>query len=169
MKRLVLLIILSGILLPFLSTASAQCINNGICSPDEKLLGCNDCSFGNVCVNDNRCTSVELQAGCSDCSATPVAQCINDNVCSDSERTLGNCADCQDKGISTGLILLVGGIASMVNPLNFIFSAPLFAMIGISALMLIMIRIRWKLSKIEGITFLSIYFIFIGILILINI
>ena len=103
MKRLVLLIMLSSLVL-------AQCIDNGICSTDEKLLGCSDCSFDNVCVTDGKCTSVELQAGCADCSATQVSQCIEDSICSEAERTLGNCADCQDKGLSTGLVLLVGGI-----------------------------------------------------------
>ena len=107
MKRLFVLILLSTMLV---APVLAQCIDNGICEPEEKALGCSDCSFGNVCVNDGVCTSVEYAAGCADCSASHVAKCTNDNVCTAEERSLGNCADCQQKGISTGLLLLVGGI-----------------------------------------------------------
>ena len=103
MRRLVLLLIIA-------SLALAQCTNNGICEPEEKGLGCDDCSFGSVCVDDGKCTSVEKEAGCSDCSTKKVAKCIDDGVCSDEERTLGDCGDCRPKGIDTGLLLLAGGV-----------------------------------------------------------
>lgn len=125
MRRLLLLILLSGLVL-------AQCIDNGICEPEEKLLGCGDCSFGNVCANDGQCTAVELQAGCDDCSGTRVIQCIDDGVCTDEERDLGNCTDCQSKGVSTGLVLLVGGIGLVGLIVVFIIAAIAMVLFGMN-------------------------------------
>lgn len=103
MKRLFVLVLL-------ISTVFAQCIDNGICTDEEKSLNCPDCTFDSVCVDDGKCTNVEFKAGCGDCSQTKVLKCINNGVCSDEEKSIGNCSDCQPKTPSTGLLILAGAI-----------------------------------------------------------
>jgi len=121
------LFVLALLIITLIAPVLAQCIDNGICEPEEKALGCSDCLFGNVCVNDGTCTSAELAANCSDCSATHVAKCTNNNICTAEERSLGNCADCQQTGVSTGLLLLVGGIGIIGFMVIFVVTAIIIA------------------------------------------
>jgi hypothetical protein len=72
MRRFLAALVLSLFLV---SVASAACVDNGVCSPDEVTLGCADCTFGvddSVCVDDGACTYAEKQAGCDDCRAKRV-------------------------------------------------------------------------------------------------
>jgi len=92
------------------SIALATCVDDSICTADERTEGCSDCSFGDVCVDDGACTTAEMGAGCSDCAAVKVNQCVDDSVCTADEKALGDCADCQAKQLDTGLLIIVGGI-----------------------------------------------------------
>ena len=65
-------------------------------------------------------------------------------------------------GSNIANLLLVGGAASIINPLKYTGSITLWAMVGITILFLLLIRTKWNLHRKEGILFLSIYILFLG-------
>ncbi|MCD6522197.1 MAG: hypothetical protein J7K68_00455 [Candidatus Diapherotrites archaeon] len=105
-----------------LSVALAACVNDGVCRAGEENT-CPDCSFGidttsviytnNQCNNNGICELGEKGGHCPDCSLTgskPVYECKDDGYCSVEERDLGNCADCQEPLLGTGLVVFTVGI-----------------------------------------------------------
>ncbi len=65
-------------------------------------------------------------------------------------------------GSNIANILLVGGAAAIINPLTATLSITFVAMMGITVLLLLIMRTKWKIQKYEGIVFLIIYFSFMA-------